>query len=102
MMDGEASHRRSNGIKVRSLSTFEAAFSIVSGFILAALLYTVCDIDVKDVPVVIMILLWVVFSALMAEFAEKIGLSRKSDNIGTESSENGGKTLLLVDERNTL
>ena len=47
---------------------------MVSDFILAALLYTLCDIDVKDVPVVITILLWVVFSALMAEFAEKIGL----------------------------
>lgn len=26
----------------------------------------------------------------------------KSDNIGMESSENGGKTLLLIDEKNTL
>ena len=48
--------------------------TVVSGFIRAALLYTLCEIDVKDVPVVITILLWVVFSALMAEFAEKIGL----------------------------
>lgn len=68
------SNHASHNAKSTSLSTFGAVFSVVSGFILAALLYTVCDIDVKDVPVVITIFLWVVFSALMAEFAEKIGL----------------------------
>ncbi len=68
------SNRASHNAKSTSLSTFGAVFSVVSGFILAVLLYTLCDIDVKDVPVVITILLWVVFSALMAEFAEKIGL----------------------------
>ena len=68
------SNHASHNAKSTSLSTFGAVFSVVSGFILAVLLYTVCDIDVKDVPVVITILLWVIFSALMAEFAEKIGL----------------------------
>lgn len=68
------SNRASHNAKSTGISTFGAVFSVVSGFVLAALLYTVCDIDVKDVPVVITILLWVVFLALMAEFAEKIGL----------------------------
>lgn len=68
------SNRASHNAKSTGISTFGAAFSVVSGFVLAVLLYTICDIHVKDVPVVITILLWVVFSALMAEFAEKIGL----------------------------
>lgn len=68
------SNRAFYNTKSTGISTFGAVFSVVSGFVLAVLLYTVCDIDIKDVPVVITILLWVVFSAVMAEFAEKSGL----------------------------
>ena len=56
------------------ISTFGAVFSMICGIVLQAFIYTVFGIDVKDVPVVILLILWVFLSALAAVVVEKIGL----------------------------
>lgn len=56
------------------ISTFGAVFSMICGMVLQAFIYTVFGIDVKDVPVVILLILWVFLSALAAVVVEKIGL----------------------------
>lgn len=56
------------------MSTFGAAISVVAGLFLQAALYTMLGIDVDDVPVLVIIILWVVFSTLTALVVEKIGL----------------------------
>lgn len=56
------------------ISTFGAVFSMICGMVLQAFIYTVFGIDIKDVPVVILLILWVFLSALAAVVVEKIGL----------------------------
>ena len=56
------------------ISTFGAVFSMICGMVLQAFIYTVFGIDIKDVPVVILLILWVFLSALAAVVVDKIGL----------------------------
>lgn len=63
-------HTQSSG----GISTFGVVFSMICGIVLQAFIYTVFGIDVKDVPVVILLILWVFLSALAAVVVEKIGL----------------------------
>lgn len=63
-------HTQSSG----GISTFGVVFSMICGMVLQAFIYTVFGIDVKDVPVVILLILWVFLSALAAVVVEKIGL----------------------------
>ena len=56
------------------MSTFGAIISVIAGLVLQAVLYTVLGIDVDDVPVLVIIILWVVFSAIAAVVVDKIGL----------------------------
>lgn len=56
------------------MSTFGTVISVVAGLFLQAALYTMLGIDVDDVPVLVIIILWAVFSTLAALVVEKIGL----------------------------
>lgn len=56
------------------ISTFRAIVSVVAGLFLQAALYVSLGIDVEDVPVLIIIILWGVFSTIVAIIADKIGL----------------------------
>lgn len=56
------------------MSTFGAIISVIAGLFLQAALYTMLGIDVDDVPVLVIIILWAVFSTLAALAVEKIGL----------------------------
>lgn len=67
----EPSYTPSSG---KGMSTFGAIVSVVAGLVLQAVLYTGLGIDVDDVPVLVMIILWVVFSAITAVVVDKIGL----------------------------
>ena len=67
----EPSYTPSRG---NGMSTFGAIISVIAGLVLQAVLYTVLGIDVDDVPVLVIIILWVVFSAIAAVAVDKIGL----------------------------
>ncbi len=69
--EGEPSYtpRKGNG-----MSTFGAVISVVAGLFLQAVLYTMLGIDVDDVPMLVIIILWAVFSTLAALVVEKMGL----------------------------
>lgn len=67
----ESSYTPSNG---KGMSTFGAIVSVIAGLVLQAALYTGLGIDVDDVPVLVMIILWLVFSAITAVVVDKIGL----------------------------
>ena len=67
----EPSYTPSRG---NGMSTFGAIISVIAGLVLQAVLYTVLGIDVDDVPVFVIIILWVVFSAIAAVAIDKIGL----------------------------
>ena len=67
----EPSYTPSRG---NGMSTFGAIISVIAGLVLQAVLYTVLGIDVDDVPVRIIIILWVVFSAIAAVVVDKIGV----------------------------
>lgn len=56
------------------MSTFGAIVSVIAGLFLQAALYTMLGIDVDDVPVLVIIILWAVFSTLAALAVEKMGL----------------------------
>ena len=60
--------------KGNGMSTFGAIISVIAGLVLQAALYTGLGIDVDDVPVFVIIILWVVFSAIAAVAVDKIGL----------------------------
>ena len=67
----EPSYTPSRG---NGMSTFGAIISVIAGLVLQAVLYTVLGIEVDDVPVLIIIILWVVFSAIAAVVVDKIGV----------------------------
>ena len=56
------------------MSTLGAIVSVVGGFVLQALLYMVLEIDVDDVPGFVILILWVLFSVMIAVIVDKIGL----------------------------
>lgn len=56
------------------MSTFGANVSVIAGLFLQSALYVTLEIDVDDVPVLVTIILWVVFSSLVAVVIDKIGL----------------------------
>lgn len=56
------------------MSTFGAIVSVVAGLFLQSALYVALDIDVENVPVIVIIILWGIFSAIAAVVVDKIGL----------------------------
>ena len=60
--------------RCNGMSTFGAIISVIAGLVLQAALYTGLGIDVDDVPVFVIIILWVVFSAIAAVVVDRIGL----------------------------
>ena len=60
--------------KRNGMSTFGAIVSVIAGLVLQAALYVALGIDVEDVPVLVIIILWAVFSAIAAVVVDKIGL----------------------------
>ena len=56
------------------MSTFGAILSVVAGLVLQAILYVVLGIDVENVPVLVIVILWGVFSAIAAVVLSKLGL----------------------------
>lgn len=56
------------------MSTFGAIISVIAGLVLQAVVYMGLGIEVEDVPVFVIIVLWVVFSAIAAVVVDKIGL----------------------------
>ena len=67
----EPSYTPSRG---NGMSTFGAIISVIAGLVLQAALYVALGIDVENVPVLVIIILWVVFSTLAAVVVDKIGL----------------------------
>ena len=68
---GESSYTPSRG---NGMSTFGAIISVIAGLFLQAAVYVALGIDVDDVPVLVIIILWVIFSTLAAVVVDKIGL----------------------------
>ena len=56
------------------MSTFGAIVSVIAGLFLQSALYVTLGIDVDDVPVLVIIILWGVFSTIAAVVVDKIGL----------------------------
>lgn len=56
------------------ISTFGAIISVLAGLFLQAVLYNGIGVDVEDVPILVIIILWVVFSGIVAVILDKIGL----------------------------
>lgn len=60
--------------KSNGMSTFGAIVIVIAGLVLQVALYVALGIDVEDVPVLVIIILWAVFSAIAAVVVDKIGL----------------------------
>ena len=56
------------------MSTFGAVVSVIAGLVLQSALYVTLGIDVDDVPVIIILILWAVFSTIAAMVVDKIGI----------------------------
>ncbi len=56
------------------MSTIGAIISVISGLIGQVLIYSALNIDIEDVPVLVMIVLWIVISAIVAALIETIDL----------------------------
>ena len=67
----EPSYTPSRG---NGMSTFGAIVSVMAGLFLQSALYVSLGLDVDDVPVFVIIILWAVFSAIAAVVVEKMGL----------------------------
>ena len=55
------SRRSGNG-----LSTFGAIVSTIGGLVAEALVFTLFDVDAESVSIVVIVILWIVFSAVIA------------------------------------
>ena len=67
----ESNYSSSSG---EGMSTFGAILSMIAGLLMQSIIYTAFEIDVADVPVIVIAVLWVVFSVLAAIVVDKIGL----------------------------
>lgn len=67
----EPSYTPSRG---NGMSTFGAIVSVIAGLFLQSVLYVTLGIDADDVPILVIIVLWAVFSTIAAVVVEKIGL----------------------------
>ena len=67
----ESSYTPSRG---NGMSTFGAIVSVITGLFMQAALYVALGIDVDDVSVLVIIILWVIFSTIAAVVVDKIGL----------------------------
>ena len=67
----EPSYKPSRG---NGMSTFGAIVSVIAGLFLQSALYVTLGIDVDDVPVLVIIIMWVAFSTIAAVVVDKIGL----------------------------
>ncbi|MBQ2887231.1 MAG: hypothetical protein IJE43_26255 [Alphaproteobacteria bacterium] len=67
----ESSYTPSRG---NGMSIFGASISVIAGLFLQSALYVALGIDVENVPVLVIIILWTVFSTLAAVVVDKIGL----------------------------
>lgn len=67
----EPSYRPSRG---NGMSTFGAIVSVIAGLFIQATLYVALGIDVENVPVLVIVILWAVFSTITADVVDKISL----------------------------
>ena len=58
----------------KGMSTFGAVVSVIAGLVLQSALYVMLGIDVDDVPVIIILILWAVFSTIAAVVVDKMGI----------------------------
>ena len=58
----------------RGTGGFGAIVSVIAGLVLQSVLYVTLGIDVDDVPVIIILILWAVFSTITAMVVDKIGI----------------------------
>ena len=69
--DNKSSYNPNSG---NGMSAFGAIVSVIAGLFLQSALYVALDIDVENVPVIVIIILWGIFSAIAAVVVDKIGL----------------------------
>lgn len=67
----EPSYTPSRG---NGMSTFGGIVSVIAGLVLQSVLYVTLGIDVDDVSVIIILILWAVFSTISAMVVDKIGI----------------------------
>lgn len=56
------------------ISTFGAILCVIAGLVGQVMIYMALGIEVEDVPVFVMVILWIVISAIAGAVADKIGL----------------------------
>lgn len=60
---------RSNG---GGMSTFGAILCVIAGLVEQSIIYTALDIEVDDVPAIVIVILWIVFSVLTGFVVEMV------------------------------
>lgn len=63
----------SNNIKKSGISSLGSILSIVLGLIFTAVLFTVLDVDIDNVPVLVICFIWLINSSIVAFLATIIG-----------------------------
>lgn len=64
-----SSYSRGGGI-----STFGAILSVIAGLVGQVAIYMMLGVEVEDVPVIIMIILWIVISSITGAVLDSIGI----------------------------
>ena len=64
-----SSYSRGGGI-----STFGAILSVIAGLVGQVAIYMMLGVEVEDVPVIIMIILWIVISSITGAILDSIGI----------------------------
>lgn len=60
--------------KGNGMSTFGAIVSMVAGLLIQSALYVALGIEVENVPALVILILWIVFTGVAAVIVDKIGL----------------------------
>lgn len=56
------------------ISTFGAILSVIAGLVGQVAIYMMLEVEVEDVPVIIMIILWIVISSITGAILDSIGI----------------------------
>lgn len=68
--DDEPSYTPRRSGSGSGISSFGAIISVIAGFVMQVILYMIFGIDVENVPVFVIVILWIVFSTIAAVVIE--------------------------------
>ena len=65
---------RNHVTQERGISYFGALLSIIMGYVVQNAMFTFSDVSIKEVPVLVVVVLWFIFTTMIMVALDKLGV----------------------------